>query len=114
MGEKSDEYRAQARRLEERAETVTSEAIRLTLISVAQRWRDLAQEVERYEMNSVAPPAGLERQNRKATIAALSRAARAYWEHEKARPVPDRLAKVTAPADEGDLTQVKDGTDKCK
>jgi hypothetical protein len=65
-------------------------------------------------MSSVGLSADLEREHRKATIAALSRAARAYWEHEKARPIPDRLAKLAATADEAcDLTQVKDGTGQC-
>jgi hypothetical protein len=49
MGRKSEEYRAEARRLEARAETVNDEQTRLTLLSVAQRWRDLAQDVERNE-----------------------------------------------------------------
>ena len=46
MNRKSDEFRAQARRLEERA-TGLMETGRLILISVARRWRDLAQDVER-------------------------------------------------------------------
>jgi hypothetical protein len=49
MGAKAEEYRANARRLEERA-AVAREEIRQVLISVAQRWRDLAAEIERYEV----------------------------------------------------------------
>ncbi|MBX9772929.1 MAG: hypothetical protein K2Y71_00845 [Xanthobacteraceae bacterium] len=37
MGRKSEEYRAQARQLMERAETAASETIRLTLVDAAQR-----------------------------------------------------------------------------
>jgi hypothetical protein len=51
MGEKSEEFRTQARRLEERAKTVTDEKIRLVLISVARRGRDLTQDIERYELD---------------------------------------------------------------
>jgi hypothetical protein len=50
MGAKAEEYRANARRLEERAVVATEEKIRQVLISVAQRWRDLAAEIERYEV----------------------------------------------------------------
>ncbi len=49
MGAKAEEYRENARRLEERA-TVAREEIRQVLISVAQRWRDLAAEIESYEV----------------------------------------------------------------
>ena len=48
-------------------------------------------------MNSGNPLMGKE--NRKETLAALKRAVRAYWEHEKSRPVPDHLVKLAA-ADE--------------
>jgi hypothetical protein len=101
MGSKSGEFRAQARRLEERAETVIDEKVRLDLLSVAGRWRGLARDAERYEMDATRrPTSGSERQNRKAVIAALSRAVRIYWEHEKAGPLPDFLAKLAAAADD--------------
>jgi hypothetical protein len=71
----------------------------LALISVAQRWRDLAQDVD--VMNSNRPVhTGEERQDHQEVLAALGRAVRAYWEHEKAQPVPDHLAKLAAAADE--------------
>jgi hypothetical protein len=72
------------------------------------------------------PPTGLGRKNPKVPLAALSRAVRAYWDHEKARPVPERLAQLAATADAAcgtkpaedaveatDLTQVKDRTSSC-
>jgi hypothetical protein len=69
-------------------------------------------------------PPGLDRKNRKVPLAALSRAVRVHWDHEKARPVPEHLAELAATADEAcctkhaegtvegcsDLTQVKDRT----
>jgi hypothetical protein len=100
MGRKSDEFRAQARRLQERAETVIDETVRLALLSVAQRWRGLARDAEQYETGATPATSGSERQNRKAVIAALSRAVRIYWEHEKAGPLPDFLAKLAAAADD--------------
>ena len=56
-------------------------------------------------MNPTSTPTGVERQNRKEVLAALARAVRAYWEHEKARPVPDHLAKLAAAADEACSTK---------
>ncbi len=132
MGEKAEEFRAEAQRLEERAQTVADEKTRTSLLDVARRWRELAQDVARYETDSPSPP-GRGRQNRKAAIAALSRAVLVYWDHEKARPMPEHLAKLAAMADEApntelvpapnspslpedpgdgadDLAQVKDGT----
>jgi len=101
MGKKADEFRAQARRLEERAGTVIDEKVRLALLSVAGRWRGLAQDADRYEMDATRrPTSGSERQNRKVVIAALSRAVRIYWEHEKVGPLPDFLAKLAAAADD--------------
>jgi hypothetical protein len=105
MGRKSDEFRAQARRLEERAETVIDETVRLALLSVAGRWRGLARDAERYEMDATPPNSVSERQNRKAVIAALTRAVRIYWEHEKAGPIPDFLAKLAAAADDASSTK---------
>jgi hypothetical protein len=97
MNRKSDEFRAQARRLEERAETAADENIRLILISVARRWRDLAQDVERYER---APAVSEQDQrNLKAAIAALSRAVSVFWDHEKSRPLSERLTELAAAAD---------------
>jgi len=100
MGRKSDEFRAQARRLEERAETVIDEKVRSALLSVAARWRSLARDAERYELDAPKPAAGPDRINRKAAVAALGRAVRIYWEHEKARDLPDFLAKLAAAADD--------------
>jgi len=100
MGRKSDEFRAQALRLEERAETVIDEKVRLALLSVAGRWRVLARDAERYELGATKPAAGLDRINRKAAVAALARAARIYWEHEKASDLPEFLAKLAAAADD--------------
>jgi hypothetical protein len=41
---------------------------------------------------------------RKATIEAVTRAVRLYWENEKARPVPDHLSELAAKADEAVAT----------
>ena len=51
MGAKAEEFRANARRLEERADVALEERIRLALLSVAQRWRD---DIERYEFYQTA------------------------------------------------------------
>jgi len=45
-------------------------------------------------------PTAPERQNREATLKALSRAVCVYWEHETARPIPDHLLQLAAQADE--------------
>ena len=52
------------------------------------------------EKSDDRPPSGLDKQSRKAAIGALGRAVCAYWNHAKALPVPDRLAKLAATADE--------------
>jgi hypothetical protein len=54
-------------------------------------------------MNSISPQRS-HRLNRKAALNALGRVVRIYWEHEKARPVPDHLTELAAKADEA-LTQ---------
>ena len=41
-----------------------------------------------------------ERQTRKAAIASFDQTLRGYWDHEMARPVPDRLLELAATADE--------------
>lgn len=41
-----------------------------------------------------------ERLNRKATLKAISRAVRIYWELEKAQPIPDHLAQLADKVDE--------------
>ena len=41
-----------------------------------------------------------ERQKRKTAIASFGQTLRAYWDHEMARPVPDRLLELAATADE--------------
>ena len=46
------------------------------------------------------PPWHQRGQNRKVAVAALSRAVRVYWDHQKAQPVPHRLATLAAAADE--------------
>jgi hypothetical protein len=46
------------------------------------------------------PPRGSDRLSRKATIDAIRRAVRGYWEHEKAQPIPDHLIELAAKADE--------------
>src|SRR5688572_6701591 len=103
MGRKSDEFRAQARRLEERAGAALDEKVRVTLFGVAGRWRGLAREAERYERAASAPAKGPGSLNRKAAVAALGRAVRIYGEHEKARDLPDFLAKLAAAADDACL-----------
>jgi len=100
MGRKSEEFRAQARRLEERAETVIDEKVRLALLSVAGRWRGLARDAERHEMGATKPAAGPDRINRKAAVAAFGRAVRIYWQHETAMDLPEFLAKLAAAADD--------------
>ena len=87
----SREYRAQARRLEERAETATNERARAALIATAQLWRQIAWEVERHERSGLAL---------NAAIAALSRAVSLYGELEDAQPIPEYLEKLAAKADE--------------
>jgi hypothetical protein len=94
MGQKADELRAQARRLEERAEKITDEIIRSILISVARSARELAGKVEQYEMEPIAPRSASGRLHRQAVIAAVNRAIRAYWEHTRSLPVPDRLTNL--------------------
>jgi len=131
MGEKVEEFRAEARRLEERARTAADEKIRASLLDVARSWRELAEDVARDE--GQPHPTW---QNRRALIQALSRAVAVYWDHEKTRPVPEDLAKLAAAADEAsntklvpdptspnlpedagdgtdDLAQVKDQTGQC-
>jgi hypothetical protein len=54
-------------------------------------------------MEATSPPAELDRINRKAAVAALGRAVRVYWEHEKARDLPNFLAKLAAAADDACL-----------
>jgi hypothetical protein len=99
MGRKSDEFRAQARRLEERAGAALDEKVRVALFGVAGRWRGLAREAERYERAASAPAKGPGSLNRKAAVAALGRAVRIYGEHEKARDLPDFLTKLAEAAD---------------
>jgi hypothetical protein len=41
-----------------------------------------------------------ERQIRKTAIASFSQTLSAYWDHEMARPVPNRLLELAATADE--------------
>lgn len=91
MGEKSREYRAQARQLEERAKIVTNESARSALIATAQLWRQIAREVERCERGGL---------NVNAAVAALSRAVSVYGKLEDAQPIPEYLEKLAAEADE--------------
>jgi hypothetical protein len=94
MGQKADELRAQARRLEERAGKITDQLIRSGLISLARSARELAGKVEQYEMEPIAPRSASGRLHRKAVIDAVNRAIRAYWEHTKSLPMPDRLTNL--------------------
>ena len=45
---KAEQYRAEARRLQERAGATVDEQIKLTLLSQARRWLDIANHTERY------------------------------------------------------------------
>jgi hypothetical protein len=58
MGEKAEEFLAKARELEERAQNVNDLTARSVLLEVARRWRRLAREVERDELDKPAkiPP----------------------------------------------------------
>jgi Family of unknown function (DUF6381) len=47
MGPKSEQFRAKARELEERAQSVIDPIARSTLLDVAQRWRSMARRVDR-------------------------------------------------------------------
>lgn len=51
MGVKSDGFRAKARQLEERARSVADQQARSTLLETAQRWRELARNVQRDEFD---------------------------------------------------------------
>lgn len=51
MVAKAEEYRGEARRLQKRAEAAGDEQFRRGLLSVARRWLDIANDVERYEVN---------------------------------------------------------------
>jgi hypothetical protein len=48
---KAEQYRAEARRLQERAETTMDAQIRLTLLNQAGRWLDIADYTERYSFD---------------------------------------------------------------
>ena len=45
---KAEQYRAEARRLQERAGATMDEQIKLALLSQARRWLDIANHTERY------------------------------------------------------------------
>jgi hypothetical protein len=51
MVAKAEEYRGEARRLQKRAEATVDEQIRLSLLSMARRWLDIANDIERYEVD---------------------------------------------------------------
>lgn len=46
MGQKAEEFRAKARELEERAQSVIDPTARITLLGVARRWRTMARCVD--------------------------------------------------------------------
>jgi hypothetical protein len=48
---KAEQYRAEARRLEERAKTTVDEQIKLALLKLARRWLDIANYAERYGLD---------------------------------------------------------------
>jgi flagellar biosynthesis/type III secretory pathway chaperone len=49
MPEKLQQYHKQARALEERTATILDERIRRALLSAAERWREVAEQIERCE-----------------------------------------------------------------
>ena len=51
MGVRSEEYRAEARRLEQHAEAASDDNAERTLRNAAQRLREIADEVERHELD---------------------------------------------------------------
>ena len=51
MVAKAEEYRAEARRLQERAEAADDEHIKRALLGVARRWLDIANDCERWEFD---------------------------------------------------------------
>ena len=52
MVAKAEEYRSEARRLQKRAEAAADEGVRLALSNVARRWFDIADDTERYGVDS--------------------------------------------------------------
>ena len=91
MGEKSRAFRAQARRLEDRAENATSPKARAALTATAQLWRQIARQVEQYERSRI---------NLNLAIPALSRAVSLYGKLEEADRVPELLEKLAGLAEE--------------
>jgi hypothetical protein len=55
---KAEEYRNEARRLQKRAEAAADEGVRHALSNVARRWFDIANDTERYELDTASthPP----------------------------------------------------------
>lgn len=51
---KAEQYRAEARRLQERAEITMDERNRLALLTQARRWLDIANDTERYCFDQVS------------------------------------------------------------
>jgi hypothetical protein len=56
MGSKSQEYREDARRLEEQSKAAPNETVREALLVAAQWRRELADEIERYEVDTRERP----------------------------------------------------------
>jgi Family of unknown function (DUF6381) len=56
MGDKAEEFRAKARELEERAQSVIDPTARLTLLDVAQRWRTMARRIDQDGSNATTIP----------------------------------------------------------
>ena len=107
MGQQADELRAQARRLEERAQKIADDFVRSALLSVVHSRRELADKVERLEMEPSVPRSKFERLHRKTIMAGVDQAIRRYWEHTRSLPIPDRLINFAEPA-EGNRSWTED------
>lgn len=94
MNDKSKEFLAKATELKDRAELVSNQQVRASLLTTAMRWVWLAWKVRRKEFGRSKPV------DRKATVEALERAVRIYWENAKTEPVPDHLMQRAADIDE--------------
>ncbi|MPZ40104.1 MAG: hypothetical protein GEU95_19015 [Rhizobiales bacterium] len=51
MGTKAEEFRANARRVEDQAEGMTDPHIKQSLCDLARQWRALAKQIERYKLD---------------------------------------------------------------
>ena len=94
MLQTAEECRAEARRLEERAQNAIHGNIRSRLLEAAHRWMQLADAIEDQDFSE------LQRKGRKETFNAIRRAVRIYWENQKALPIPEHLMQLAAQANE--------------